>query len=327
MKNLISNFTDQLQAAIRITEKHSLTLPQQEIRNVVICGMGGSGIAGNIAAEIAAQASPVPVVVVKDYFLPGFVNENTLAIISSYSGNTEETVNALGEAIKKQAHIVCITSGGRIRAIAEKSDLDIFLIPPGMPPRAALGYSLTQLLCILEFHHIIPGSFKKQLEGAIHLLRQEEANIIRSAKETAAVLKDRIPVIYGVAGMESVALRFRQQVNENSKALCWHHVFPELNHNEIQGWRVENEQLALVLLRNGNDYERTARRIDITADILGHYNMPIIEIYSRGNTPLERILYFIHWGDWVSFFIAELQGLDTMDIRVIRYLKAELAKL
>ncbi|HEU4716650.1 MAG TPA: bifunctional phosphoglucose/phosphomannose isomerase [Bacteroidia bacterium] len=327
MKNLISNFAAQLATATEIAGHTVLTASPEEIRNVVICGMGGSGIGGNIAAELAAPGSPVPITVVKDYFLPGFVNENTLFIASSYSGDTEETIHALEEATRKNAHIVCITSGGQVRAIAERSGLDLFLIPSGLPPRAALGYSLTQLLCALEFHRIIPGSYQKQINGAILLLSQEENNIIRSAKESALVLKDRIAVIYGTAGMESVALRFRQQINENSKALCWHHVFPELNHNEIQGWRIENEQLAVVIFRNGNDYIRTAKRIDVTAGILEHYSTPIIEIFSKGDSPLARTLYLIHWGDWVSYFIAEFKGLDTMDISVIRYLKSELAKL
>lgn len=327
MKNLISNFSAQLTDAIRIAEKVEFEIPKKAIRNAVICGMGGSGIGGSIAAELAATTSPVPIAVSKDYFLPHFVNSESLVIISSYSGDTEETVHALEEAVKSRALIVCITSGGKIRTTAEQLGLNLILIPSGMPPRAALGYSLTQLIYTLKFYGALPASTAKELGLAIDLLDREEANIIRSAKQTAQELKDKIAIIYGTASMEGVALRFRQQINENSKALCWHHVFPEMNHNEIQGWRVENDQLAVVLFRNGNDYLRTAKRIDITESILEHYNVPIIEIFSKGNSAIERMLYLIHWGDWVSYFIAELKGLDTMDIRVIHHLKKELAKI
>lgn len=327
MKKFIANYTKLLNEAVRIGENINLTPTQNNINNVIICGMGGSGIGGNIVSEITALECTVPITVIKDYFLPQFINEKTLTIISSYSGDTEETLNALEEAIKKRTKIVCITSGGKMRKIAENLGIDMILVPPGMPPRAALPYSLTQLLYTLNFHKLISSSFKRDLQMAVKLIDAEEVNIIKDAAETSFLLKDRITIIYGTSGMEGIAIRFRQQINENSKALCWHNVFPELNHNEIQGWKDQNDQLAVVIFRNNNEYLRTSKRIEISKDIIENYDIDIKEVFAKGITPIENMLYLIHWGDWTSYFIAEIKGLDTMDIEAIHYLKNELAKI
>lgn len=327
MKKLITDFTKQLKHAMEIAEHVRLSTAKNQIINVVISGMGGSGIGGNMAIEVAAPEANIPIIVNKDYFLPHFVSQNTLVIISSYSGDTEETVMALEEAIVKGAHIVCITSDGKVKKIAEKNNLDIILIPSGMPPRAAVGFSLVQLLHVFNFHNIISESYKKDLTKAIELLDVEEGHIVRDAKETAWELEDKNVIIYSTSGMESVALRFRQQVNENSKLLCWNHAFPELNHNELQGWRKKNDKMAVVIFRNDSDYLRTSKRVDISKEIISHYDATIKEVYSKGSSILERILYLVHWGDWVSFYLAERKGIDTMDIKVIKYLKSELAKV
>lgn len=327
MKKLISNFTNQLKHALEITQYTELSLFKKEIKNVVICGMGGSGIGGNIVSEAVASKVTIPIIVNKDYSLPNFADKNTLVIISSYSGDTEETIKALEEAIEKDSKIVCISSGGKISEIARQKKIDLITIPKGMPPRAAIAYSVVQLLHILHFHTIISFSFKNNLLAAIELIDAEENNIIRDAKETAKLLSDKLTVIYSVAGMESAALRFRQQLNENAKMLSWHNVFPELNHNELQSWNETENNLAIIILRNDNDSLRISKRIDITSDIISHHDISYKEVYSKGNTPLERILYLIHWGDWVSFFIAEIKQIDPMDIRTISYLKSELAKV
>lgn len=327
MKKLISNFTNQLKHALEITQYTELSLFKKEIKNVVICGMGGSGIGGNIVSEAIASKVTIPIIVNKDYSLPNFTGKHSLVIISSYSGDTEETVKAFEEAIERDSKIVCISTGGKIAEIAKQKKIDLIIIPKGMPPRAAIAYSVVQLLHILNFHAIISYSFKNNLLAAIELLDAEENNIIRDAKETAKLISDKLPIIYGVAGMESVALRFRNQLNENAKMLCWHNVFPELNHNELQGWTENERDIAVIVLRNDNDTFRTAKRIDITNEIISHHDVTLKEVYSKGNTPLERILYLIHWGDWVSYYIAEIKEIDPMDIQTITYLKKELAKV
>lgn len=327
MKRLIAEFTKQIKHAIQISEFESLTPVGKEIKNVVICGMGGSGIGGNIVSEAMATELDIPVVVNKDYHVPNFVGVNTLVIISSYSGDTEETVKAMHDAMNKGSKIVCITSGGEIGNIAMQKSIDLILIPKGIPPRAAIAYSIIQILHILAFYSIISPLYKKQLQAAIKLIDEDERNIVRDAKETASLLSGKLPVLYSISGMESVAIRLCQQLNENSKSLCWHNVFPELNHNELQGWRERNSNMVVIMFRNYTDYMRTAKRIDISSEIISHHDCIVKEVYSKGNSPLEQILYLIHWGDWVSYFLAEMKGVDTMDIRVITHLKSELAKI
>ena len=237
MKDLIQNFPKHLSEAIAIGEKASLHNSTSEIRNVLITGLGGSGIGGTIIAEVVASQCSVPITVNKDYFLPSFVNEHTLLIVSSYSGNTEEmTTQAMEEAIQRKAKIVCITSGGKVEATAKQQGIDYIIIPGGNPPRACLGYSLTQLFYVLHFFKLINADFKAQLKAAIDLLVKEEAFIKAEAEQVAEFLNEKIPVIYAVDGYNGVATRFRQQINENSKMLCWHHILPEMNHNELVGW-------------------------------------------------------------------------------------------
>lgn len=327
MKDLIAKFPEQLEAALKIGSNAKLSLAGKPISNVLISGLGGSGIGGSIASELIASETIIPINVCKTYFIPNYVNENTLVIISSYSGNTEETINALELAIEKKAKIVCVTSGGKIEEIAKTKQLDLILIPSGMPPRACLGYSLTQLFFILKHFGIIKSDFETALKISIELLKQEEKDILKQAKEVAKKLMNKIPVIYTTTYNEGIAIRLRQQINENSKMLCWHHVFPEMNHNELVGWTEKNEQLAVVLLRDHDDYSRNKSRIEISKSIFNKYTSTIIELYSKGNTSIEKAIYLIHLGDWISLFLAELKGIDPVEVSIINHLKSELSKI
>ena len=327
MKKLISEFTTQLNHSLEISERAKLTPISENITYVVISGMGGSGIGGDIVSEAISQEIKIPIIVNKDYILPNYVEDKTLVIISSYSGDTEETVNAMKQAISIGANIVCITSGGKVEELAIKNHLDVILIPKDIPPRAALAYSLVQLLYTLNFHSIISDKYKVEILNSIISLNKEEQNILTDAKETANLLLNKLPIVYSVSAIKAVSTRFCQQLKENSKTLCWHNEFPELNHNELQGWEQKGNNFSVIIFRNDTDYLRTSKRIDISAGIIGDLNTPIKEVYSKGNSLLEKMLYLIHWGDWVSYFLAELKEVDTMDIRVISYLKWELSKV
>lgn len=326
MKKLISNFPQQVREALTIGKAAGLSASNDTIANVFISGLGGSGIGGTIVSELVAFEAKVPINVGKTYFIPSYINEHSLVIISSYSGNTEETINALELALEKRAKIVCVTSGGKIQEIAKANKLDIILIPGGMPPRACLGYSMTQLFFILNYFQIIGKGFLSQLEQAIKLIEKDQDQIQKQAREIAEKLKNKIPVIYTTSHNEGIAIRFRQQINENSKMLCWHHVFPELNHNELVGWTEKNEKLAIVLFRDKEDYSRNQTRIEISKTIFEKYTDTITEVYSKGNSVIEKSIYLIHLGDWVSYFIAEIKGIDSIEVAVINHLKAELAK-
>lgn len=327
MKELIQAFPDHIAESLAIFKKTALHSPKAEIRNVVISGLGGSGIGGTIVSDLSRPASSVPVCVNKEYTTPAFVNANTLFIASSYSGGTEETLMAVEDAHKKGAHIICITSGGRLAEFAAANGLDALIIPGGHPPRACLGYSLTQLVCILSHFSILPIAEVAVLEKAAARLKAKQELICTTAAQQAGKLFKKRVIIYADAAMEGVAVRFRQQLNENAKMLAWHHVVPEMNHNELVGWTEKNDQLAVVFLRNQNDFARNQTRMEINKGIIQQYTPHVYELFSEGDTVLEKMLYHIHLEDWITFYLAEMNEVDIMDIRVIDYLKGELAKL
>ncbi len=327
MKELIASFTAQLRQAVEIGDIASFTKPTGEIRNVIITGLGGSGIGGSIISQILDQEIKVPLIVNKDYFLPSFVGPDTLVIVSSYSGNTEETLAAMKIAMDRGSKIVCITSGGKVLETAKSKSYDHIVIPGGMPPRACLAYSFTQLFFVLHGFGLIGDGFKEDFETSIHLLDHEEEHICAEAYYLAEKLHKKIPVIYSQANYEAVCTRFRQQINENSKMLCWHHALPEMNHNELVGWTQPNDKIAVVFFRNENDFERTKARMELTKAIVLKYTPYIFEVYSKGQTQLQKSLYLIHFGDWVSWYLSEIRNIDATEVKVIDFLKGELSKI
>lgn len=326
MKTLVENFPNQLKEALNIANNSVLT-KKNNISQIVVTGLGGSGIGGTILSELVQSECATPIIINKDYFLPEFVDAQTLVIISSYSGNTEETLSAMNQAINKKAQIVCITSGGKVEEIAKQNHFDIIMIPGGNPPRSCIGYSLIQLLKVVQFNGLVKTDYLKQVEEAILLLNSEKENIKKEAMQIAKVLVNKIPVIYSLGTCEGVSVRFRQQINENSKMLCWHHVFPEMNHNELVGWVEKNDLLAVVTFRTSYDYERTVKRYEICKELFEKYSSSVSEINAKGKNKLEQFLYLIHIGDWISCYIADIKNIDAIEVNVITHLKNELAKL
>ncbi|PJB14071.1 MAG: bifunctional phosphoglucose/phosphomannose isomerase [Flavobacteriales bacterium CG_4_9_14_3_um_filter_32_8] len=327
MKELIANFTQHITEAINISKSSALTPFKGKIENVLICGLGGSGIGGTIISQVVADKANCPIVINKDYKIPAFVNQNTLVIACSYSGNTEESIEMLAQAESKNAVIACITSGGKLLEIAQKNKYNSIVIPGGYPPRAAFGLAFPPLFFLLSHYHIIAFDYVTQLNNVVKLIGAEEGNMVAEAKTVTEKLFNKIPVIYADSWFEGVAVRFRQQINENAKMLCWHHVIPEMNHNELVGWTTKNEKLAVVLFRNKDDYFRTQKRMEINKTVFSKYTSTIIEIFSKGNTRLEQALYLIHLGDWISYLLAEKKGIDVTEVDVITNLKNELSKI
>lgn len=325
MKELIAAFAGQLEEALRIGQSYSFIGAAEAPANVVLTGLGGSGIGGSIVQNYVADKLKVPFVVNKDYFLPAFVGKDSLVIVCSYSGNTEETIAAMKQAMKQKARVVCISSGGEVAAIAAQKKLDCILIPPGMPPRSCVGYSLVQILIVLKHVKLLRTRFDQDIKAAIALLQQEEKPIQKQAQRIAQKLAGKMPVIYSAQSFEGLAIRVRQQINENSKMLAWHGAIPEMNHNELVGWRKKDENLAVLLLRNEDDYERVQTRMEINKKIIRKYTPHIIELYSKGGSYWEKVFYFIHLTDWVSVFLADLQQVDAMEVKVIDHLKSSLA--
>lgn len=325
MTPLIDSFVNQLNEAIAIGQAAQLTPATNAIHNVVIAGLGGSGIGGTIIAELATAQCPVPITVIKEYFIPAFVGANTLFIASSYSGNTEETLQSLEAAHSKGAKVVCVTSGGKVAEFAQNHNLDLITIPGGMPPRACLGYSISQLFYVLRFNGLVGADFVTNLEAAPALLQAENAAIKTEAEAIANKLVGQLPIIYTTPGFEGVAVRFRQQLNENSKILCWHHVVPEMNHNELVGWTTPDPKQSVIFLRSQNEYVRNTNRIDYCKNLIAQQTPNVIDIWTKGNNPVAECFYLVNLTDYVSDYLAALRGVDAVEVNVIAGLKNMLA--
>lgn len=326
MRELIADFPTQLEEALIIGKNHKFVAAKKDFKNIILTGLGGSGIGGSIVQNYVFDKLKIPFIVNKDYFLPSFVGKESLVIVSSYSGNTEETLAAMQQAIKAKATVICITSGGKVAEIAKRRKIDCILLPAGMPPRACLGYSLLQTLFTLQHFGLLKEDFVKDIKASIKLIKADTKDIQKKAKSIAKKLYGKLPIIYAAADFEGVAVRFRQQLNENSKMLCWHHVIPEMNHNELVGWRDKNSNYAVVILRNEDDYERVQTRVEINKKIIKKYTPNIIELYSKGKSYFEKVFYFIHVTDWVSVNLADLRNQNATEVKVIDFLKGELAK-
>lgn len=327
MEQLIKDFTNQISKAIIIGNAYGGSETDKQFSNVLISGLGGSGIGGTIAAEVMAGEANIPLLTNNGYSIPSFVSGQTLFIACSYSGNTEETVSATTLAHAAGAKIVVVSSGGKLIEMAAENDWDTIIIPGGQPPRASFGLSFPQVLYVLHKFGIIGKGFEHELNLAMNLLDENLASIQEEAKAVTAKLNGKIPVIYAADGFGGVATRFRQQVNENSKMLCWHHVIPEMNHNELVGWRNKNEDLAVIIFRNEDDFNRIQARMEINKSTFAEYTDTIVEVWSKGTSLLQRAIYLIHIGDWISLYLGQEKGVDITEVKVIDHLKGELSKL
>ncbi len=327
MKKLVLDFPIQLHEAIIIGKNHRFIAHPKEFNNVVVTGLGGSGIGASIVQNYVFDKLKIPFTVNKDYSLPSFVSRKTLVIVCSYSGNTEETLMAMRQAIRKRATVVCITSGGEIAEIANSKRLDCILVPAGMPPRSCLGYSLVQILYVLAHYGLIGYQFEKELKRSVKTLKENEHDIQKKALAVAKKVYGKLPIIYSSGSMEGVAVRFRQQLNENSKILAWHHVIPEMNHNELVGWRDDAQDKAVIILRSNDDFSRVQLRMEINKKVIRKYTPHIIEIQAEGKSYWEQAFYLVHLTDWVSVMLADMRQLDATEVKVIDFLKKSLAKV
>ncbi len=327
MDELIERFPAQLREAVVIGQSAKISALSDDIDELVVVGMGGSGIGGDFVASIVRDVCELPYIVCKSYDLPHFVDKKTLVIVSSYSGNTEETLSAFEQARLRGAHIKCVASGGRLRDLAEKNGLDFIALPDDWPsPRACLGYSFVQQLFILYRLGLTSDAFIRSVEASAELLERELVSIKGDAERIATQLLNKTTVLYVEDRLEPVALRWRQQINENAKTLCWHHVVPEMNHNELVGWKARRDDIAVVMLHSEDDTARNRKRMDICCDIISDLTSSCIRVDAKGSTFVERMMYLVHLGDWVSWYLSQLRHVDAVEVDVIDYLKGELAK-
>jgi len=330
MLELIYRFPDHCEEAIEIARESIRGLRLSNIMNVVITGLGGSAIGGDLIRMLAINMAQIPIIVNRDYTLPAFVDERTLVIASSYSGNTEETLAAYEHAKSKPAKIIVITTGGELKRKAEEDEIPYITIPGGLPPRAALGYSFFPIFVL--FKELGIGFGRENVEKAIALLKETREQLNERvpendnpAKQLARKIYGKIPVVYGSSNLTDViAVRWKGQFNENSKHPAFYNAFPELDHNEIMGFEGDREllrSLEILILRSNFESERMKKRIDISVDIFKDAVSGITHLWPQGETILEQMLYHIMFGDYVTAYLAILNEKDPIEIDFINQLK------
>jgi glucose/mannose-6-phosphate isomerase len=307
----------------------------KNIDKVVILGMGGSAIGGDLVKSLVQAEAKIPIIVHRDYGLPAFVDEKTLLIGSSYSGNTEETLSGFELALKTGAKKLVITSGGKLQKLAEPNNIPVFKIEYKSPPRAALGFSFIPTLGVLQKLGFIQDKSADVaeavtvLEGLVAELDEKSPVKANPAKRLAQRVYGRLPVIYGAGIAAEAAHRWKTQINENSKAWGFYEVFPELNHNATVGFPLPKEiasKIRVILLRSPGFSQRIKLRYDVTVELLKQAGVAYEFVDSEGKSPLAQMVSLVSMGDWVSYYLAILYGVDPSPVKVISYLKDRMAK-
>lgn len=327
MEKLIQEFSSNISEALKIAAGATFVKPTPDIRNIVICGMGGSGIGGRIVAQWVQDTCSVPVLSVQDYSLPAFVDKHSLVIGSSYSGNTEETLFALEDAKTKGAAIIGICSGGFLADFCQSNNYQYVIVPGGNPPRTALAFSLVQLSNIFLQLGYARRTILDEISNGKNLIDSNLVEIKSEAMRVAHELQKRTVAVYAGAAYEGITIRAKQQFNENSKELCWQHVIPEMNHNELVGWGGGDNRYACLFIQTGDLSMRNQKRFDISVERTKSKTDKVVVISAKGSTPVEKSIYLIHLIDWISLYLSDLKNGDPIEIDIIDYLKEELGKI
>lgn len=327
MKTLIENFPGNLREALDIAAKNPLTKSYPEFLNVVICGLGGSGIGGKLVAGWLANELEIPVNFCQDYTLPKYVNTKTLVIASSYSGDTEETLASVELAHDQGAYLIAVTSGGKLAEFCKKHQYECILVPGGNPPRTQLAFSIVQLTHIFSQLGMVKKERLEEFNKAADLLISKREAIHTEAKALAAFIHGKELIIYSDAKDEAIAIRARQQFNENSKILCSHHVIPEMNHNELVGWAGGRADHAVLFLHTGDVHPQNSKRFAFSRSVIESKTQHIYDLEVNSGSTIVRSLYLIHVIDWASYYLAEMKTVDAMEIGVINKLKSSLIQV
>lgn len=305
-------------------------IDKSKINNIIITGLGGSAIAGDLLKNYLQNELKFPYQVNRNYYLPSYANENTLLIVSSYSGNTEETIEVFKKGIEKGCQIICITTGGTITKIAQEFNFPIIFLKPGFQPRYALGVSFFTLLKIFQELNLIENH-NETVHSIIKIWKEKGLELSREnndAKIIADKILNKIPIIYSAEDLTSaVGNRLKCQFNENSKLHAFHNLIPELNHNEIIGWETfENKTFNCILIsiHDINYHEQIKKRFSVTESLIEKSGCEVIRISGSQESFKERLMYLIYFGDWITYYTAVLRGFDPSTIKYIDFLKESL---
>lgn len=335
MYRLTCEFPDQCRKALDIARSASLTDMALQAKAVALAGMGGSAAGGDVARALYEAHAGVAFVVSRDYQVPNYLGVGDVVICSSYSGNTEETLSAYSSAKRLGAKVIALTSGGKLAELARDAGDPLVEIPGGQPPRTALGFMAVPIVVLSERLSLFPPQDYESafalLEECVAECRVETPFESNPAKQLAAAIHGKMPVLYGLGSWQGyVANRWKGQINENAKNLALASSFPELNHNEILGWVKAAEQGVAswvgIILEDGSETPKMRARAAVTSELLAG----VCEFHrarARGETLLAKMLTLTLLGDFVSLYLAALNGVDPENIDWINHLKAKLANV
>ncbi len=317
--------------ASALAEKISLGYPKPKA--IIVSGMGGSGIGGELLKDWARETVKVPIEVCRDYSLPAYADEKTLVFVVSYSGETEETLSSFLDARKRKCKIVTLSSGGTLSEFAEKFGYPSIRVPKGMAPRATLPYLFVPTIVALRKLALIPDIASDFAETTRVLEQVSSKNSPRQpasanlAKSIALGINGRMPMVYGFGFYRAVAQRLKTQFNENSKNPAKWEYFSELNHNETVGWEKPgrlSKCSSIVLIRDPNEPPQIRKRIDVTKELMEKQKLRMVEIPATGKSRLARMLSVICTGDFASVYLAVLKGVDPTPVKTIDLLKSRI---
>jgi glucose/mannose-6-phosphate isomerase len=329
----ILGLPDQIQAAWRLVQGVELPREYRDVDAVVVLGMGGSAIGGDLVRTVVGHELRVPLTVVRDYELPGFVSASTLVVASSHSGATEETLSGVEAALARGAKVLAISSGGKLVERVGASGRPTVRFTYVSQPRAAVGYSTLLLLGVLDRLGLVSPKGEDVAETVI-LLRTMAGELgpdvpleRNPAKDLALFIQGKVPVIYG-GFLAEVARRWKGQFNENAKTSAFFEAFPELDHNAVVGYQDPGNLrggLAFVMLASDYDYPRTRLRLEVTGELMERYGVSYRRVAARGRSRLAQVFSAAYVADFASFYLAALYAVDPTPIEPIDHLKAELA--
>jgi len=317
MLEKLDNFRKQIEEAFKIAKKAKLPkINKKKIDNIVVCGMGGSSAGGLL---IQSFIKKIPVFVNRNYDLPKYVKKNSLVFVVSYSGNTEETLSAYNEAKRRKATVIAITSGGRL---AEKEKKNLIKIPEGFQPRIALGYTFIPLLVVLSRCKLIPNqdnAVRDTLRALVPKTNSKEGFML------AKKLFNKIPVFYASDNLMGIAYISKTLINENAKQPAFFHIFPEMNHNELNGFRRNAKKLHVVMVKDKKDHIRIKKRMEIAGKLIKE-GTGITEISTKGKSLLARIMHTLHIIMYTSYYLALMNKINPTPVPVIEEFKLKLKK-
>lgn len=306
----------------------------REITRVVVVGMGGSALAASAAKTWLKNEMTIPYEVVRDYDLPGYVDYNTLVIASSYSGNTEETLSGLEQARAKNAQIAVIAAGGKLKEIADRYDIASVLLPGGLPQRMTLIYGLRAITALFGHFNVLNYDRFAEIADTSEWLhnetRQWTGNISTDknyAKQLALLAVGKTPVFYAGTLMAPVAYKWKISWNENAKNVAFWDEYPEFNHNEFIGWTSHpiEKPFAIFDLVSQLEHPRIVKRFEISDRLLSGRRPKATEVRIKGSTVIEQMLWACILADFVSVYVAILNGVDPAPVVLIEKFKKELA--